>query len=143
MLFCIKRCKVARGCSVSDLAAQRGRRLPLAVSPGRRPSEKAQGRSKTHASQKGTAGFSEQPRRASEKSWPNVLSNENRSTTKKKKKKKKTDKEHSLEGPSVNDNMLLRVIYLSRIWEHFQKLYITNNRDVICVCGLEDDLVKT
>lgn len=63
MLFCIKRCKVARGCSLSDLAAQRGRRLPLAVSPGRRPSEKAQGRGETHASQKGTAGLSEQPRR--------------------------------------------------------------------------------
>lgn len=117
-LFCIKRCKVARGCSVSDLAAQHGRRLPLAVSPGRGPSEKAQGHGETHASQRGLQASASSlvgPRR---NTGATFFANENRSTTKKK------INSAALKATSVNDDMLLTAVCFSRIWENSQKLHI-------------------
>lgn len=65
------------GCSVSDLAAQRGSGLPLAVSPGRSPSEKAEGRGETHASQK-DCRLQRAASSALEKPWLSVRPNENR-----------------------------------------------------------------
>lgn len=67
---------------------------------------------------------------------PTFFPNENRSTTKKKKKIKST----ALKATSVNVNMLLEVVYFSRFWEHFQKLYITKERILYVFAGSKTTL---
>ena len=76
------------GCSVSDLSTQRGGELPLAASPGRSPSEKAEGHGETHASQK-DCRLQRAASSAPQKPWLSVLTNENRIPEKTKKEKKK------------------------------------------------------
>lgn len=98
-----------RGCSVSDLVAQHGSRIPLAFSLGRRPSEKAEGHSETHASQK-DCKLQRAALSALEKSWLSVLPNKKRIPRKKKKKKINTA---ALKATTVNNDILLRAFTLN------------------------------
>lgn len=106
--FALRDANTGRLHRLLELAAQRSSGLPLAASPGRSPSEKAEGHSETHASQK-DCRLQRAASSALQKPWLSVLPNENRIL---KKKKKKTTA--ALEATNVNNDMLLRAFTCSK-----------------------------